>query len=54
MISNYPISIPENSFIKAGFILFSVLKVLIERRLSLVTFIERFPASFRIGSYEES
>ena len=54
LISNYPISIPENSFIKAGFILFSVLKISIERRLSLVTFIVLFPASFRIGWYEES
>ena len=42
------------SFIKVGFILFSVLNISIERLRSLVKFIVLLPASFRIDSYEES
>ena len=42
------------SFIKVGFILFSVLKISIQRLRSLVTFIVLLPASFRIDLCEES
>ena len=42
------------SFIKVGFILFSVLNIPIQRLLSLVTFIVLLPASFNIDSNERS
>ena len=41
-------------FIKAGFILFSVLRLLIKNLLSLLAYIVHFPASFRTESYAES
>ena len=41
------------SFIKFGFILFSVLNISIQRLRSLVTFIILLPARFRIDSYED-
>ena len=42
------------SFIKVGFILFSVLNISIKRLLSLVTFIVLLPPNFRIYSYEDN